>query len=263
MFDYLLPDAADLADADDATVVAAIGVCARAEAAAAARRLAAVAELVARRAEGPTDSARWSCDNWDAIAAEVAAALGISHAMASGQMYLASALRQRLPRVGALLADGVLSARLASAIVWHTDLITDPTTLALVDAALATDAARFGPLSITKTEQAIDAIVARHDPAAVRRGRSDARSREIVISPSDGGTAALWGRLFATDAAVLERRLTAMANQVCTDDPRTVAQRRADALGVLAAGGEHLACGCGRADCPGAAADARAATVVI
>jgi len=57
MFDMSLPDARELRDADTASVVAAIGVCARAEAAAAARRLAAVAELVARRADGPTDSA--------------------------------------------------------------------------------------------------------------------------------------------------------------------------------------------------------------
>jgi hypothetical protein len=100
MFDCQLPDAGALRSADDAGVVAAIGECARVEAAAAARRLSAIAELVGRRAEGPTDGAHWSCDNWDAIAAEVAAAQGISHAMASGQMYLGVALRDRLPKVG-------------------------------------------------------------------------------------------------------------------------------------------------------------------
>jgi hypothetical protein len=40
--------------ADDTGVVAAITECARVEAAAAARRLAAIAELVGRRADGPT-----------------------------------------------------------------------------------------------------------------------------------------------------------------------------------------------------------------
>ncbi|WP_156766797.1 DUF222 domain-containing protein, partial [Mycobacterium sp. E2327] len=69
--------------APDADVVDAITDGARAEAAAAARRLAAIAELVTRRADGATDRAHWSCDNWDAIAAEVAAAQGISHALAS------------------------------------------------------------------------------------------------------------------------------------------------------------------------------------
>ncbi len=257
MFDPQLPDAA---------VVAAIAEGARAEAAAAARRLAAIAELVARRADGPTDCAHWSCDNWDAMAAEVAAAQGISHSMASGQMYLACALRDRLPRVAALFAEGTISARLASAIVWHTDLIKDPEVMRLVDARLAEDAASFGPLSVTKTAQAIDAVVDRHDPAALRRSRAGARGRDVVINPADreSGTASLWGSLFATDAAVLERRLTQMAHQVCDDDPRTIAQRRADALGALAAGAEHLACGCGKPDCPAAAdPDPRASAVVI
>src|SRR5271154_1706793 len=106
MFEDLLRGGAALARADDAAVVAAITGWARAEAAASARRLAAIAELVRRRADGPVDCAQWSCDNWDAMAAEVAAAQGISHGMASGQMYLAVALRDRLPQVAAQFAPG-------------------------------------------------------------------------------------------------------------------------------------------------------------
>jgi Domain of unknown function (DUF222) len=263
---FELPNAESLTRADDASVVAAIAEGARGEAVAAARRLAAIAELVARRADGPTDCAHWSCDNWDAIAAEVAAAQGISHAMASGQMYLAVALRDRLPKVAALFAEGTISARLASAIVWHTDLIKDPDTMRLVDTALASDAARFGPMSVTKAAQAIDAIVDRHDPAALRRSRAGARGRHVTISPAehDSGTSALWGSQLATDAAVLDRRLAQMAEQVCDDDPRTLDQRRADALGALAAGAEHLACGCGDSGCPaGTQADERATSVVV
>jgi hypothetical protein len=63
---------------------------------------------------------------------------------------------------------------------------------------------------------------------------------------------------------MLDRRLTQMAHRVCDADPRTLAQRRADALGALAAGAEHLACGCGNTECPsGADTDARATGVVI
>ena len=126
--------------ADDAAVVAAIAEFARAEAAATARRLQAVAELVHRQADGLVDHGSWWCDNWDAIAAEVAAAQGISHGMASGQMYLALALRDRLPRVAALFAEGSISARVAATIVWHTDLIKDPEIVRIVDATLAGDA---------------------------------------------------------------------------------------------------------------------------
>lgn len=73
--------------------MAAITGWARAEAAASARRLAAIGELVARRTRGAdaVNRSRWSCDYWDAAAAEVAAAEQISHGMASSQMYLPSA----------------------------------------------------------------------------------------------------------------------------------------------------------------------------
>ena len=266
MFDTGLPGPEDLATADDSMVIAAITGWASVEAAASARRLAAIAELVRRRADGPTDCAQWSCDNWDSMAAEVAAALHVSHGMASGQVYLGVALRERLPNVAAVFAEGMLSARLVAAIVWRTDLIKEEAALALADKTLAAEAIRFGPLSVAKTERAIDAIVDRYDPAALRRTRAAARGRDVVIDSPHGqdGTANLWGTLYSTDAAVLDRRLAQMAHGVCDDDPRTIAQRRADALGALAAGAERLACGCGNAACPAAVdVDQRATSVVI
>jgi hypothetical protein len=95
--------------------------------------------------------------------------------------------------------------------------------------------AHFGTLSVNKTAQAIDAIVDRYDPPALRRTQAGAWSRQVVIDSADdqAGTAAMWGRLYATDAAVLDRRLMRMAHDVCDDDPRTIAQRRADALGAV------------------------------
>jgi hypothetical protein len=129
------------------------------------------------------------------MAAEVAAALHVSHGMASGQMYLGVALRDRLPKVGAAFAEGVLSARLVAAIVWRTALIQDEAALGLADEALAQEAVRFGPLSIAKTDAAIDAIVDRYDPAALRRTRAGARGREVVIDSGKGrdGTTSFWG----------------------------------------------------------------------
>jgi len=40
-----------------------------------------------------------------------------------------------------------------------------------------------------------------------------------------------------------------LAHTVCDNDPRTVEQRRADALGALASGHQSLACACGARDC--------------
>ena len=200
------------------------------------------------------------------MAAEVGAALHVSHGAASSQMYLSVALRDRLPNVSAAFAEGMLSARLVAAIVWRTNLINDEAALALADETLADEAIRFGPLSVAKTEQAIDAIVDRYDPAALRRTRAAARGRDVVIDSPHGqdGTTNLWGTLYSTDAAVLDRRLRQLAHGVCDDDPRTIAQRRADALGALAAGADRLACGCGSASCAAVAdVDQRASSVVI
>jgi hypothetical protein len=94
MFDNSLPGVEDLKGADDSVVVAAFTGWARVEAAASARRLAAKAELVSRLVEGGSAEC-------------------VSHGMASGQMYLSVALRDRLPRVAELFADGMISYLLA------------------------------------------------------------------------------------------------------------------------------------------------------
>lgn len=253
MFDATdLPDLDTLREVDDAALVAAIGGWAQAEAAAAARRLAAIAELTGRCCYDDPGRSRWAADGWDGVAAQVGAAMDVSHGKASSQMYLAQALDERLPKIAALFAAGQLNTALVAGIVWRTTLIQDPRALAAVDTALAFDALHYGPLSADKTAQAIDAVIEAHDPAALRRYRQYARSRDVVIEQrsTDHATTPMWGRLYAHDAEVLDRRLLAMAHSVCDDDPRTIAQRRADALGALAAGAEALACACGNDDCP-------------
>ena len=68
--------------------------------------------------------------------------------------------------------------------------------------------------------------------------------------------------MLQSDATLLDRRLSALARTVCDHDPRTIAQRRADALGALAAGHTVLACACGMSECAAVENDA-APTVVV
>jgi Domain of unknown function (DUF222) len=236
----------------DAAVVAAIGDSARAENIACARRLAAIAELYERRqlpVEDGNSRELWRIDPWEAVAAEVAAAQGITAAAAGAQLHNAICLHDRLPKVAALFATGAISYRTVRMIVARTFLALEPDVLAAIDAELAETLTTWGPLSFAKTEQAIDALVESHDPAARRRTETAIRSRYVDISPS-GGIASIAGDLYSTDATLLDRRLTALAHSICDNDPRTVDQRRADALGALAAGHAVLACACGMADCP-------------
>ncbi len=214
----------ELVSADEATVVAAIEEWAATEARAAARRLAAIGELVRRRCS-EDERAHWACDSWDAAAAEVSAALGISQGRASGEMHLSQALLHRLPHVAELFMAGRLNYRVCRAIAWRTDLVCDGDALALIDAAVAEAAVKWGPLSDYRLEQAIDVWIDRFDPGALRRTRATARSRNLNVGSRDDGdgTTSIWGRLYATDAAALDRKLTQMAHGVCEDDPRTIA----------------------------------------
>jgi Domain of unknown function (DUF222) len=238
-------------DVADAALVSAIGDSAHAENKACARRLAAIAELYRRRqipGEDGKGRELWRIDPWEAVAAEVAAAQGITAAAAAAQLHDAICLHERLPKVAALFATGAISYRIIRMIVNRTLLALEPDILAAIDSDLADAFATWGPLSLNKTEQAIDALVERHDPGARRRVESTVRSRYIDIEHR-GGIAELFGEVQSTDATLLDRRLTALAHTVCANDPRTIDQRRADAVGALAAGHSTLICACGQPAC--------------
>jgi hypothetical protein len=259
MFDGSLPEIGDLAALDDAALVDAAGGWARTENAACARKLALMAELFARRtglAAGERED--WWVDPEAAVGAELGAAQGISTWMALAQAHRGVVLADRLPKVAALFEAGLISEPLVRAIEYRTALVTDPEAIAAADGLLADHITAWGPLSANKTGQAIDAIVDQVDPAALRRSREASSTRDVEFgSPSDEpGFTSLWARLYAPDAAVLKQRVEEMAKGVCDDDPRTLGERRTDALTAMAAGIHELACECGNADCPAAQRDA-------
>ncbi|NTY59823.1 DUF222 domain-containing protein [Mycolicibacterium sphagni] len=237
---------------------------ARAAAQGEGRRLAGIAQLVRERC-GDDERAWWACDGWDAAAAEVSALLGVTHGRASAQMHLALSLRDRLPRVNALLMAGTLSYRVCEAIVNRTDLIGDRATLALVDRALAHYVVSWGPQSTLKLQRAIDFWVDKYDPGAVRRTRTRVQDRDVVVDVGNAqdGVVEIRGTLLLTDGVAIHRRLAAMAHSVCEDDPRTIGQRRSDAMGAINAGSDRLACLCGNPECPAAGEDARTTSVVV
>jgi hypothetical protein len=250
---------------DGASGADGVAAWARVENAACARRLAMTADMLeARRsADGSAEREQWCVDNWDAVAAEVAAAQNVSLGVASHQLMVAWALREHLPRVAEVFAAGQISYRMVNAMVYRTALIRDPQARAKVDTELAAAAVEWGSLSVAKVEAAIDYWVDRYDPDAVRRVELSARGRhvDVVDEKSGSGLSCVEGQLFSHDAAALDQRLDAMARGVCEADPRTVEQRRADALGALAHGGDRLGCLCGAPDC--AAAATGPSTVVV
>lgn len=229
-----------------------------------ARRLRTVGELFEMRREQRGETADWAVDTWAAVGAEIAAALRISLGRAGSYLKYGLAM-QRLPAVAAVFEAGDIDMITYRTIVYRTELITDEAVMAEVDAIIATRAARWPSMTPSRMAREIDRIVVKRDPDAVRRARERAADRNVTVWDGSGeggdGTAELSGLLFATDAHVLDQRLDALAATVCEADPRTVAQRRADALGALAAGAERLMCRCGESTC--AAATATPSPVVI
>ncbi|UXA18912.1 HNH endonuclease signature motif containing protein [Mycobacterium sp. SMC-4] len=248
MFDRLF------ADEPDEALVAVIEQAAREEHRAAARRFAAIAEFVHRTVDDDDERGDWAFDPWNNTAAHVGAALSIGQRRASGQMRIAVALRDRLPRVAALFCQGLISARLISEITWRTHLVEDHEVLALVDAALADRAAKWGPLSAAKLIGAIESVIARYDPDAVRRAQEIIRTRDFRIGACDDPNeiVAVHGQLSACDGEVFEARISALLKGICEADPRTAGELRSDAAGAVVQGVDRLTCRCGSPDCPAA-----------
>ncbi|OBH28970.1 hypothetical protein A5692_22125 [Mycobacterium sp. E342] len=233
----------------------------RLEAQAVADRLDAVGDLFELRRAQCGEESNWAVDTWAAVGAEVAAAFRVSLAMAGSFMRYALAMRERLPRVAAVFRAGDIGFRLFQTIVYRTDLITDDEVLAAVDAELAVRVARWPSMTRGRLAGEVDKIVAKADVDAVRRHGQSQAERHVGIEDLEGGMSEIHGSLFSPDAHALEKRLDALADTVCEHDPRSRDQRRADALGALAAAADRLGCRCGRPDC--AAGKRPAATPVV
>lgn len=225
---------------------------ARAESRSIAGRLNAIADLMQLRyRQYGDDPAEWAVDLRGAMSAELAAALRISRALASRYMSDAEIMRERLPKVGACLATGDINYAVFNVIATRTALITDQAALAVVDVdeQVALRAPRWPSLTRGRLAMRVDAIVLRVDRDAIRRADKEIKDRYLNVSKSMSGIAEVYGNVFASTAQALDRRLDELAGTVCEADPRTKAQRRADALTALVAGADRMACTCGDPDC--------------
>jgi hypothetical protein len=244
------------------TLVDRICAASRTENRAAGQRLEAIGELHLLRVRESGGCEHFATDTWEAVSAEVAAALRISPALASSYVGYAQIMRNELPKVGALLVAGEISYGLFQTIAHRTGLISDPEVMAGVDAELAVRVARWPSMTRGRLAGYIDRVVGRADRDAVRRRREKQAGREFSIWDGGNGVSEVFGRLLSTDAHAVDARLDALADTVCGHDPRTRQQRRADALGALAAGAQRLACGCGRTDCAAGTTPAPAPVVI-
>jgi hypothetical protein len=244
MFDMAMPD----------TLVREVEECHRGESRLIARRMAAVAALLVYRTGEAEDAP--SADPGYALitgfartAAEVAAAMNLAPLTASTMVGHAEVLDTRLPAVAGLLAEGRIDWQTAHLVITRTELV-DGAVMAGLDREIADRIASWSSWSRRRVINAVDAAVARLDPEAVKERRVAAdTARHVSVTAQPNGNAALRGSLPAPAAVVVDKRLTEIATATCPQDPRTLDQRRADALLALAEG-HALACQCARTDCP-------------
>jgi len=240
-----------------------MGDAQRAERAAFARQLVAVGHFAQRRLAAATgEHDVWCVDDFEAIAAEIGAELGISRARASSQMDYAITLLERFPHLAAALVAGEVDFRVIAAVIYRTGLITDTDAVATIDAAVAAKAPSWNTLSRERVTELVDWMVLAADPDAVRVATQRDVDRHIEVRPGNNGTAEIWGEVRGPDGAVFDAALDALAATVCPDDPRTTTQRRTDALSPLAVRATSMPCRCGAPDCP-AAMNATPVTPVV
>ncbi|QZT62521.1 HNH endonuclease signature motif containing protein [Mycolicibacterium austroafricanum] len=249
MFDRLF------AGAEESALIAAIEQCAREEAQAGARKTAAIAELVCSTVSWDDEHDDWVYDCWAQTASELGAVLSLGQRRASGQMRIAIALRDRLPRLAERYLQGRVSAQVVSRICWRTRLVVDSQVWALLDGELATQAQRWGSLSEEALVRGIDAVIDRYDPDAVIRAKEVIAGRDFHIGAHEDPDelVLVWGQVLGCDAVVLAARIAELLKSLCEDDPRSVGERRSCAVGAIIQRQDHLPCRCGKADCPGAA----------
>ena len=139
---------------------------ARVENAACARRLAAMVAMLeeAYAADGSAAREQWCLDNWDAVSAHIGAAQHLTSGTASGLLLIAVALHDRLPKVAAVFADGLIDYRTVRTLVTRSLLVLDPDARRRLDSALREGLGSWGPMSQHRLEQYVDALIEQIDP---------------------------------------------------------------------------------------------------
>lgn len=189
-------------------------------------------------------------------ATHAATALSITESAANRSIEIGLALENDLPKTKAAFAVGNIDVAQVRVII---DAIAnvDPDVVAALETKLLDSAETQNSSRLRQTARR---WLAANDSEGDRRRRERrVEDRDVRTRPTHDGVAFLDGLLPAAGAQALSMRLQEMARSVCADDPRTHAQRRADALVALADGTGCLQCTCGKNDCGATTSEATAA----
>ena len=205
-------------------------------------RLALVAEGPTRSGPGrpwsPTTAAR------RVAASELAAAMRISEREAEQLVADSASLVHELPATLESLRSGRLSYRHASILIDEARSLPDESWSAFEAEALPEAESRT-PAGFRQRARVLRERL--HPDSIAERRRTAEESRSVHVEPARDGMAWLTAHLPAEQAIGAYRRLTEMASSLASpDDPRTLAQRRADVFADLLIDGVASDTGLGR-----------------
>jgi Domain of unknown function (DUF222) len=203
------------AGVSDAELLGVVAAWDRVEAHAAARKLAAVAELHRRRPEPGCETREAgrmpvACEEF--TAAELAAALGESRVRAEEMLGVAWELETRLPGTRTALRDGVISWAKAGIILRATQFLDEAEAAAAEGKVLG----RAGRLTPGGLRAAIARAVLEVAPKKARKRREQAaRDARVERWAEDSGNAALMGRELPPDEVLAaDQRITWWAREL-------------------------------------------------
>ncbi|SUA42524.1 Domain of uncharacterised function DUF222 [Nocardia africana] len=202
----------------------------------------AVRELYRRHRAGNAAPGPGGIRAGEFAAAEVSMAVQVSEQVAAALIDIGLAL-DTLPHTREAFGSGRIDLSRVQVIVDNVrglsgDLLAD------LEVPLVEAAARTTPARLRQTARR---WLSRLDGTGEQRRREQREDcRDIRLTAVQDGAAVVAGLLPADGAETVAMRLRDMAYEVCPEDPRTMPQRRADALVALAEGAERLDCACGR-----------------
>lgn len=166
------------------------------------------------------------------LSLELGAALGLSQRTALGLVVDVLNLKYRTPRLWAAYCQGLIPRWQAATLAEETSPL-GPDRAAWVDARLAV---RVGRVSFGRLRRLAKGLVAQADPRLLATAEERTRNaRGVHVGHPDCGSADVYATLAARDAAQLDKTLADLAAAMGqAGDDRSLDQRRASALGVLA-----------------------------
>ena len=207
------------------------------------------------------------CDPFTQVAAAYGVVANLGRNASERFLDHALACFDRIPAIGRLLRDGLMSAYAFGQAALETADVVDTEVLAAIDAEAATRLRRLGGLSVPRVAKTVRAVVLSHDPDAAHQAREAAKAgKNAALVPLDVELSRLVITASAEDATLSMETINAVIAGVCASDPRTKDEQRSDAA-LARVNGTAFTCQCGRDDCDAELSDTavagRCATIVV